>query len=75
MLGKVRLHAQQCLHIIMFIYIVGKVFLMLPISLLYPNQSFTYNSKQLRGKDFSMEQLPIDSCYYVYKLKHSVSIN
>ena len=51
------------------IYIVGKVFLILSISLLYPKESFISNFKTARKKDFSMEQLPNDSyiCYYVNK--------
>ena len=43
---------------------------MLSISLLYPKDSFTSSCfEQLRRKDFSMEQLPIDSYYdYVNKI-------
>ena len=64
MLGNVyinKIHARQCLYIISLYCREGS------ISLLYPKESFKCNFKTAR-KDFSTEQLPIDSfCYYVNK--------
>ena len=57
------------------VYIVGKVFPILSISLLYPKESFTSNFKTARKKDFSMGQLPIDSYMLLYKQNNYVSIN
>ena len=48
--------------------IVQKVFAILSISLLYPKEFFTYNSKQLGRKNFQCSKsqfIPI--CYYVNK--------
>ena len=53
------------------VYIGGEVFLMLSISLLFPKESFKTAGK----KDFSMEQLSIDSYMLLCKQKKSISSN
>ena len=61
---------------IWYVYIAGKVFPILSISLLYPKESFSsLIPKQLGRKDSSMEQLPIDSYMLLCKQKNSISVN
>ena len=59
----------------LIVYIVGKVFPILSISLLYPKESFMFNFRTARKKDFSIELLPIDSYMLLCKQKKSISIN
>ena len=50
MLGNVyinKIHAGQCSYILYYVDVVGKVFSILSISLMYPKESFTSNLKQL----------------------------
>ena len=52
-----------------------EVFHILSIYLLYLKESFTSSCfEQLGRKDFSMEQLPIDSYMLLCKQKNSISI-
>ena len=73
MLGNVyvnKMHVRQC------ISSFCRGFPILSISLLYPKESFTFSCfEQLGRKDFSMEQLPIDSYMLLCKQKNSISIN
>ena len=57
------------------VYIAGKVFPILLISLLYPKESFTSNFKRARKNYFSTEQLPIECYVLLGKQKNSISIS
>ena len=48
---------------------------MLSIFLFYPKESFTSSFKQSTKKDFSLEQVSIDSYILLSKQNNSISIN
>ena len=63
------IHVKQCLYLLS-LYCREDL-----ISLLYPKESLSVISKQLGRKDFSVEQLQIDSFLLLCKQKNSISIN
>ena len=75
MLGNVyvnKIHVRQCISS----FCRGFPPPILSISLLYSKESFTSSCfEQLGRKDFSMEQLPLDSYMLPCKQKNSISIN
>ena len=77
MLGNVyinKIHATQCLYIISLYYREGFFPSFQFLCCIQRNPSYLI-SKQLRRKDFSMEQLPNDSYMLLCKQKNYITIN